>query len=236
MGIAFRVLWAAFKGYYEEMFTLAGVNLLWVAIVLGPFGLGYLASYLLPVPLIVGVVLLGEALLVPPATAGVFYLTNHIAHHKRIESGMFFEGAKKFAVKSWLLTLLNLLAVGLCYVNFWFYGGFEGQWTAIVRGIFLVVGVAWLLIQMYVYPMLFEQEEPKLRLALRNATFMALASPFITLCLGVLMVLVAALSIGLTLPFAVAMMAVLGLMANEAVLALLIKFGIRKPPEEAVEG
>jgi uncharacterized membrane protein YesL len=207
MGMAFRVMWTAFKDYYEEMFTLVGANLLWVVLV---------------IPVVT----------IPPATAGMFYLTNQVAHHKSIEFRMFFEGFKKYLWKSYLLALLNLLAATIFYANIMFYGQMEGQWAVIVRGIFVGLAVMWVLIQIYVFPMLLEQQEAKLLLALRNAAFLAFASPITTVVLAVLMILVAALSIGLTLPFAVAMMAVLALMANGAVLALLVHFKIRKPPEE----
>ncbi len=211
MGIAFRVLWAAFKDYYEEMFTLAGANLLWVV---------------LSIPVIT----------LPATTAGMLYLTNQIAHHRRsIEFRMFFEGIKLYWWKSYLLAGLNVLAAVIFYTNFRFYGQFEGQWAVIVRGLFVGLAAMWALIQVYVFPMLLEQEEPKLRMALRNAAFLTFASPITTLTLVVLLAVVAAISVGLTLPFAVAMMAVLGLAANEAVLALLIHFKIRQPPEELAE-
>ena len=236
MGIAFRVLWTAFKDYYEEMFTLVGANLLWVVILAVPAGVAALGGQLLPLATVgVGALVLG-VLLVPPATAGMFYLTNQVTHHKSIEFGMFFEGLKKYVWKSYLLILLNLLAASIVYANFQFYGQFEGQWAVIVRGLFVGLGVMWCLVQIYVFPMLLEQQEPRLLLALRNAAFLAFASPITSLVLAVLMLVVAALSIGLTLPFAVAMIAVLCLMANGAVLTLLVHFGIRQPPDEALEG
>jgi len=236
MGIAFRVLWTAFRDYYEEMFTLVGANLLWVLLLAGPFGLGFLASRFLPVaPVIIGTLVL-EALLMPPATAGMLHLTNQVAHHKSIEFGLFFEGMKKYFWKSWLFMLLNLVAAAIFYTNFQFYGGSDAQWAVIVRGLFVGLAVMWCLVQIYVFPMLLEQQEPRLLMALRNAAFLAFASPITTLVLAILMLLVAGLSIGLTLPFAVAMMAVLCLMANGAVLALLVHFKIRKPPEDVPVG
>ena len=177
MRIAFRVLWQAIKDYYEEMFILAGASLLWAV---------------LAVPVVT----------LPPATAGMYYLTNHVARHKSVEFGLFFEGFKKFFVKSWLLTLLNLGVLFVLYTNYQFYARYEAQWSAVIQGLVVGAGVIWCLIQIYVFPMLLEQQEPRLLLALRNA----------------------------------AMMAVLALMGNGAVLTLLVHFGIRKPPEEITEG
>jgi uncharacterized membrane protein YesL len=208
MGTAFRVFWAALKDYYEEMFRLVGANLLW----------------LLAIPLVVTL---------PPATAGMFYLANQVAHHKSVELGMFFEGFKKYFVKSWLWVLLNVGVLLVLYVNLVFYGErVGGQLGSIVQGLFVGLGVMWCLIQLYVFPMLLEQQEPRLLLALRNAALMAFASPIATLLLGVLLAATTVLSLVLALPFAVALMAIVALAANEAVLLLLVQFGIRKPPEE----
>jgi len=212
MGTAFRVFWAALKDYYEEMFRLAGANLLWLV---------------LAIPVVT----------LPPATAGMFYLANQVAHHKSVELGMFFEGLKKYFVKSWLWALLNVAALVILYTNVVFYGEkVGGQWGSIAQGLFVGLGVMWCLIQLYVFPMLLEQEQPRLLLALRNAALMAFASPIVTLVLGLLLVATAVLSLVLALPFAVALMAVVALAANEAVLTLLVQFGIRKPPEEMMEG
>ena len=205
MGIAFRVLWQAIKSFYEEMFVMVGANLLWVV---------------MAIPIVT----------IPLGNAGMMYLTNQIAHHKSIEFRMFFEGIKLYWAKSYLLALLNVLAVGLFYTNMSFYGQMNASWASIVLGLFVI----WCLIQIYVFPMLMEQQEPKLRLALRNAAFLAFASPITTLVLAVLLIIVAALCIGLAFLFAVAMMAVICLAANGAVLALLIHHKIRKPPEEVV--
>lgn len=208
MGIAFRAFWAACKDYYEEMFSLVGANLLWL---------------LLAVPVVT----------LPPATAGMFCLTNRIAHHRSVELRMFFAGMRKYFLKSWLLALLNVAVLGILYVNWRFYGQMLApQWAAIVQGLFLGLIVLWCLIQLYVYPMLLEQEEPRLLLALRNAAFMTLASPLTTLALGLLVALAAVASTLLALPLAVALIAVVALAANEAVLALLVHFDIRKLPEE----
>lgn len=237
MKISFKVLWQACKGFYEEMFTLVGANLAWVLVLSAALGIPYGLSYIgvaAPAVLIAAVLLLLG--LVPPATAGMFYLTNQVAHHKSVEFRMLWDGAKMYATKAWLHTLLNLLAAVLIWANLQFYGAIDAQWAVIVRGLFVGIAVLWTLIQIYVFPMLLEQQEPKFFLALRNAAFMTFASPITTLILAVLMVVVAALSIGLALPFAVAMMAVLCLMANGAVLELLVHFKIRKPPEEPVPG
>jgi uncharacterized membrane protein YesL len=207
MRLALRVVWSALRDYYEEMYILAGANIVW---------------FLLCLPIVT----------IPPATAGMLYLTNQVAHHKTVEFSMFFQGFKKFFWKSWLLALINIMVAILFYSNYTFYGRYNAQWAAIVRGLFVGLAALWLLIQMYVFPMLLEQEKPRLLLALRNAAYMTFASPIISLVIGICAVVLMAISVGLALPLALAMMAVIGLVGNHAVLALLLHFGIRKPPAE----
>ncbi len=207
MGIAFRVLWQAIRDFYDEMFVMVGANLLWVV---------------MAIPVVT----------IPLGNAGMMYLTNQIAHHKSIEFRMFFQGIKEYWAKSYLLALLNVLAAVLFYANMRFYGQMNASWASVIQGLFVGLFVIWCLIQIYVFPMLMEQQEPRLLLALRNAAFLAFASPIPTIVLAVLLIVVAALCIGLAFLFAVAMMAVICLAANGAVLKLLIHHGIRKPPEE----
>ncbi|HOG46924.1 MAG TPA: DUF624 domain-containing protein [Anaerolineae bacterium] len=227
MGIAVRAFWVALKDYYEEMFKLVGANLLWAASLL-PLGALPLVGWS---PL----ALLFLALLIafPPATAAMFCLTNRIAHHRAADLGLFFAGFRKHFFRSWLLALLNVVVLAMLWANASFYGQMlQPPWAALVQGLCVGLTVMWCLIQLYVFPMLLEQEEPRLLLALRNAAFLAFASPITTLVLGALLAVSVVLSAALALPFAVALMAIVGLAANEAVLALLVRFGIRQPEEE----
>jgi len=207
MKIVFQAFWAACKDFYEEMFILVGANLLWV---------------LLAIPVIT----------LPPATAGMYYLTNQVAHRKAVHLRMFFAGFKKYFVKSWLLALLNLLVIVVLWVNYRFYGGFAAQWATMAQGLFVGLWVLWSAIQAYVFPMLLEQQEPRLLLALRNAAFLAFASPIAALVLGAVTLLLTALSVGLAFPFAFALMAMIGLLANEVVLRQLVQLGVRQAEEE----
>jgi hypothetical protein len=76
----------------------------------------------------------------------------------------------------------------------------------------------WLLLQLYVLPLLFEQEVPSIKLALRNGAVMLGRNPLFSATLGALLVL--ALLVG-TLLFAVSLAAggvFLALVGNHAVL------------------
>jgi hypothetical protein len=85
--------------------------------------------------------------------------------------------------------------------------------------------------QIYTVPFLIEQEDKRLRLALRNAAFLALATPIYTLTLLVAIGLIIVFSLMTILPLAVFTMSFLALLANRAVIERLSTFGkLPSPP------
>ena len=77
---ALRVYWWSIRNAYEELFTIAAINLAWWGIGSAlPTGASYLE-----LPWLVVVLLL---ILVPPPTAGVYYCANRMAHDKPVSGG-----------------------------------------------------------------------------------------------------------------------------------------------------
>jgi len=217
MGRALRIYWWALRNTYEELFTLGLINLAWWGIGFGlPIGVSYLGLQWLSVVLLL--------LLVPPPTAGVQYCANRMAHDKPISFGLFWEGTKKYALKSLLLGWLGLLVSAIIVANIIFYGGYEGSWTVWVQALFFSMLLYWSVIQIYVFPMLLEMKEEKLLLALRNALFLVLSSPLLALLLAILLVATAALSLVLVLPAVFIMTGLVALIANRGLVELLTAY------------
>ena len=217
MGRALRIYWWALRNAYEELFTLGLINLAWWGIGFGlPLGASYLGVQWLSLILLL--------LLVPPPTAGVHYCANRMAHDKPISFGLFWEGTKKYAVKSWLLGWLGLLVSAIIAANIVFYGGYEGTWTVWVQALFFSMLLYWSVIQVYAFPMLLELKEEKLLLALRNALFLVLSSPLLALLLAVLVVATIALSLVLVLPAVFIMTGLVALIANRGLVELLTAY------------
>ena len=82
--------------------------------------------------------------------------------------------------------------------------------------------------QIYFWPLLIEQEQPKMLLAWRNCAYLILANPFYGFFVVSFSIVLFGLSAALTLPLIFVGMALLGLFGNNAVLTLLEKFGIIK--------
>jgi hypothetical protein len=197
------VFWQALKDTWEELFSLAIVNLVWLASIL-------------------------TVILIPVTTAGMYYVTNRVAHGKTFHFSDFIEGIKLFWWRSLLWFLANILIVFLVIMNLQFYASFQATWSVFVNGLWLAVLAFWLSMQLYFWPLLIEQEQPKMLLTWRNCAYLILANPFYGFFMVCFTIVLFAVSVALTLPLIFVGMALVGLLGNNAVLTLLVKFGIIK--------
>jgi hypothetical protein len=200
---AMSVFWQALKDTWEELFSLAIVNLVWLASIL-------------------------TVILIPVTTAGMYYVTNRVAHGKTFHFSDFIEGIKLFWWRSLLWFLANILIVFLVIMNLQFYASFQATWSVFVNGLWLAVLAFWLSMQLYFWPLLIEQEQPKMLLTWRNCAYLILANPFYGFFMVCFTIVLFAVSVALTLPLIFVGMALVGLLGNNAVLTLLVKFGIIK--------
>ena len=214
---ALRIYWWAVKNTYEELFTIAGINLAWWGI---GFGLPTAAAYL-ELPWLAIVLLF---FLLPPPTAGVCYYAHRISRDQSASFALFWEGTKKYVVKSWLVAWLGVLVAVLLAANIWFYGGFEGVWVIWVQAFFLSVLVYWIATQIYLFPMLLSLEEQKQLLATRNAALLVVTNPLFTFLLALLLVATIVLSVVVVLPAVFLTTGLVTLITNRAVVQLLASY------------
>ncbi len=201
---ATTVFWQTLKDTWEELYSIAIINLVWLFVSL-------------------------TVVLFPVAMAGVYYATNRVAHGKTFHFSDFMDGVKKFWWRSLVWFLVNIIFVLLIYSNLTFYPTqFKGSWVIFVEGLWLAVLVFGLTMQMYFWPLLIEQKETKMLLAWRNSAYLILANPFYAFFIAVFTLTLLGISVALTLPLIFVGMGLLGLLHNNAVLILLEKFGIVK--------
>jgi hypothetical protein len=114
----------------------------------------------------VGVLLVVTA---PAAMVGLSYATHQLGRGEGVSWRTFFVGARQFAWLGYKWGLLNLAVIGVAIVNAQFYAQVAGEWASGLQGILLGLYILWLLLQLYVLPVAFQQQRPSLRLALRNS-------------------------------------------------------------------
>ena len=64
---------------------------------------------------------------------------------------------------------MNMVVAFLLSLNIWFYGDLTWQFAPYLRIVFIISAVFWAMIQMYTFPFMIEQEEPSIKIALRNS-------------------------------------------------------------------
>ncbi len=173
--VPLQVVAQALRDWWDDWINMVVINLVWLlcwlTIVLGP-----------------------------PATFGIYYVTNQLAHGQSLGLRGMIEGGKRYFFHSWLWMLLNLAAGLLVTVNMMFYQQFASVWAQFLQAFHVFLGLTWLVVQFYALPYLMEQERKHLGMALRNGLFTALASPGYTLVVAGLAALVVVLSLLLVIP------------------------------------
>ena len=206
MAEAWRIFRKTLSHLWDEMFLLAIANVLWVALCL----------------------LLVTA---PPATAGLFVLTHRLASGKAASLGDFFAGLRRYFWRSWLWAIV-------AGAGFFILGGdvvltgllSDADYVVLIQGFFLMLLFLWAFLLLYAFPLILEQEQPSLRLALRNALVMFATNPGFSITLFGLAMLVALLSSLLFAPWAVITVAFLALLGNHAVLNRVAAWREGEPP------
>jgi hypothetical protein len=228
---ALSITWRSLKDLWDEFPFLILLNLLWVASALlaaAPvFGLGGTNLFLaLALTLLLGLPL-------PVVSGGICFVANQLTRGVSVNWGTFFTGVRRYWAKSLLVALVNLVVLALIGANLRFYAVvLQGVWTNFVLSIWLVVGIFWLLAQLFWFPMILELKDEKTFVALRHALAMVIITPGFAVALGVIVVLLAVLSVILTVPAGFMLAALLLLISNHATRSRLAR--IQKKPYQPV--
>jgi uncharacterized membrane protein YesL len=148
MGDAWVVVRAALRQTWADVFTTLVVNLLWVF-----FNLLIVTG--------------------PPATMALFYVGNRMARGEPTDPGDFMGALRRYFGIGWRWGAVNLFVLFFLAGDVLLTGRLlPGENGRIIQGFYLTLLVVWLFLQLYVLPLLFEQERPELRQALRNGAVM----------------------------------------------------------------
>ncbi len=197
---ALHVVRGALRDVWQDLFTTAACNLMWL---------------LCSLAVVTG----------PPATMALFYVGNRLAHGEPTDIGDFITGLRRYFWVGWRWGVINLALLFLLVGDILLTGRLSASPAGrLAQGLYLACLAAWLLLQLYTLPFLFEQETPGLRLALRNGAVMLGRNLAFSVWFGLLVAL--ALSAG-TLLFLISVAAggvFVAAAANRAVLNRLAAF------------
>jgi len=133
-----------------------------------------------------------------------------------------------------LLGVANIVVVGMTAYNLAFYAADEGGGFTLLRGLWVVILAAWLVVQLYLWPLFFAMKQPALGGAMRNAAVMVLLNPGFTLGLWLVVALLVAVSSAFFVPWLLLTGGALACVATAAVLDRLESAGIRERPLPSV--
>jgi uncharacterized membrane protein YesL len=200
---AFRIVWRSIVDVYGELFSMVGMNLIWVV-------LSLVVAFVFALP-----VALASAILAPnadlglfpflplillvvigpnPVSAGLHNYASQVAQDERVEFSLFWSGLRKYWLRGLALFAISVLGTIVVVGNVGFYLSSENQILRIIGIILLYVTYFWLTIQIYLMPLLIEQENKSLKLVFRNAALLAADNPFFTLVVFLVIVIFSALS------------------------------------------
>jgi hypothetical protein len=202
----FQVILQSLRDWWDEWFNILVVGVVWLLCWL--------------------TVLLG-----PPATLGLYHVAHALAHGESLGLSGLFAGGRRYFFTSWRWALVNLAAIIVLFVNFVFYGQVDAVWGVFLQGLFIGLGVLWWVVQFFTLPYLMEQEQPQLRLALRNGLLTVLASPGYTLVLVGVAALIIAFSLLLVMPLFLGIPCLIALLGTRAVMERIETFGVHERDE-----
>jgi uncharacterized membrane protein YesL len=201
---AFVVLGRTLKAVYEELFVVVAVSLLWWA----------------------GTLLIVTA---APATMGLHAVANRAANYRRTGTEFFWSEGRRHVRRSWLLYAAILAVGALIPANIWFYSGYA-NWLGMIAFVWISVLVLYLMVAQYLFPLLNQQTEPDVMLAVRNAALLAVRSPLYSLLNVVFQVALIGLSVLLVVPVLLLTPGLVALAQNFALTSLLQELGLAQEP------
>jgi hypothetical protein len=224
---ALQVAWYSIKDFWEEFVLLAILNFLWCLCAVLPVlpflalnSLGLIWALVLSFPL---------ALPLAVVSGALCFVTNQVARGKATNWAMFGQGVRRYWAKSLAVAAINVVVLVLIAGNIQFYAVImQGGWTKYAVSAWLVVGIYWLLVQVFWFPMLLELENERVFLALRNSLVMVIITPGFSVTLALVLVLVTVLSVVVGVPLFLILAVLVLLISNHATRSRLAY--VRKEP------
>jgi uncharacterized membrane protein YesL len=133
-----------------------------------------------------------------------------------------------------VMGIANIAIIGLNVYNLAAYWNEDGQLFILLRYVWVVVLVGWVVLQLYLWPLFFAMKKPALGGALRNALVMVMLNPGFTLGVWLVVLLIVVVSIALAIPWLLLTVGALASLSTAAVLDRLEAAGIRERPASSV--
>ncbi|MFZ5916669.1 MAG: DUF624 domain-containing protein [Chloroflexota bacterium] len=204
MNHVFRVLARSVNDLFQAIGPLIFANLLWLA---------------LSLPLITA----------PAAGAGLYYFVALTIRGEEPSLASFWDGFRRYFVRSGALAALNLAVLIVLLVNFLFYLGQANEGVRLIAIPMFYLLVLWLCVQTYLAPLMLQaewwpdarQDRPGPWALFKRAIRLTLAEPAFTLFVALAVLAWMALSVALAGPILILSAAGVALIRTRATLTIL---------------
>lgn len=116
-----------------------------------------------------------------PATAALVYVAHRVVDGELIGLDDFWQGLRENFTAGLKWALAQLIVYGVLGFNLWFYAGRSGVAVLTLRYAWTIMALLWFAINLYFWPMHFEQADQRFRTTLSNAAKMAFLNPNATI-------------------------------------------------------
>ena len=133
---------------------------------------------------------------IPPAFGGLNYAASQLVINEPVNRQTFFEGFKKYFQTSYVWFFANVIVVGILLFNIDLsIQSHQVLWLQYLRGIYWILLGVWMLLQIYTFPLMIQQEKPRFILALRNSAILWFKHSIFSLLLSVIISILVIISI-----------------------------------------
>ncbi len=138
---------------------------------------------------------------IPAAYAGLSRLTYTAQTTHTTEMSEFWAGFRAALWRGLVMGIVNLIIFGILAANFWTYRQQSSFLFVVLRAIWLIILMGWLMVQIYLWPILEAMEPATLRGGLRNAVLMVSFNPIFSLTLLAVVLVIVVISTLLAVPW-----------------------------------
>jgi hypothetical protein len=189
---AFAAVWRALRLWWHDSFLFILLNIGWLV---------------MQIPVITA----------PAATAALYSVARRASQGDFLTPGDALTEMRRLFVPALKWGLLNLVILGTGAANFYLYRDADGVFWMLLRGLWGGIGALWLAINCFYWPFWLEQDQPTLRRTLYNCCVLLAKRPIYALSICLITLVVATISIALTVPFGAALMTWIALIGTTAV-------------------
>jgi uncharacterized membrane protein YesL len=131
-----------------------------------------------------------------PATAALVYVAGRAADRELISLDDFWQGVRENFTAGLKWAVAQILVYGVLAFNLWFYAGRQGVAVLALRYAWTIMAIVWFAINLYFWPLYFEQVDRRFRTTLANASKMAFLNPNETIVYTIAALLLIAFCVG----------------------------------------